>query len=208
MKVIKIQWTMWRVIALGLMLAFSAMTATSQNKGTFKDPRDGYVYQWMKVGNLAWMTENLRFNVAAGSWVYNNDTAIGAKFGRLYNWKAAQTSCPKGWRLSTDKDWNALIAALGGNTQAGAAIQAMDTVGKGQKYGNPAQPATISTLLGGIRHADGSCLGVNTWGGCWTSGKVNDSVANNVLFAHGSREVVFSTNDKSTGFLVRCVRVK
>jgi hypothetical protein len=87
-------------------------------------------------------------------------------------------------------------------------MQSMDTIGKGPGKAGSAAPGAMSSLLGGVRHPDGSCIGINIWGGCWSSGKVNDTIAKNVLFAHGTKDMDFSTNDKASGFSVRCVRVK
>jgi uncharacterized protein (TIGR02145 family) len=195
-------------VALLISLSFIPAQLIAQGKGTFKDTRDGREYNWTKVGTQAWMTENLKFVVPAGSWAYNNDSANEVNFGRLYSWKAAQTACPKGWHLPSDKEWNALIQSLGGSTGAGLKMQSMDTIGK--SHAAAATPATgaASTLLSGVRRPDGSCSGLNLWGGCWSSGKINDTVATNVLFAHGSKDMGVSSNDKNSGFSVRCVRNK
>jgi uncharacterized protein (TIGR02145 family) len=193
-----------------LLVSFLVMPVclNAQAKGSYTDSRDGYAYRWVKIGSQTWMAENLRFNAPAGSWIYNNDSANLATFGRLYTWKAAQTACPKGYHLPTDKEWETLIQFLGGTGESGMKMQAMDTIGKGPGIAGSAAPGAMSSLLGGVRHADGSCIGINIWGGCWSAGKVNDTIANNVLFAHGTKDMDFSTNDKKSGFSVRCVRVK
>ncbi|MEI7896340.1 MAG: FISUMP domain-containing protein [bacterium] len=190
-------------IAVIVTLSFLPMLINAQTKGTFTDPRDKQVYNWAKVGNQTWMTQNLKYNVAAASWAYNNDSVNLNNYGRLYTWKAAQVACPKGWHLPTDKDWSVIIESLGGGGEAGLKMQAMDTIGKG-----PAAPGANSGLLGGVRHPDGSCIGLNFWGGCWSAGKVNDSVANNILFAHATKDMGLSTNDKKAGFSVRCIKTK
>ncbi len=180
----------------------------AQQKGTYKDTRDGHFYNWVKTGAQVWMTTNLKFNIPAESWAYNNDSAVDVYYGQLYTWKGAQAACPKGWHLPSDKEWNVLIQSVGGVNVAGSKLQAMDTVPNIPGIPGPAAPGLMSSLLGGVRHPDASCIGINSWGGCWTSVKVNDSVAVNVLFARGSKEIGFSTNDKKSGFSVRCVRNK
>jgi uncharacterized protein (TIGR02145 family) len=184
------------VIAAFCLMVFSS-GASAQTKGTFNDARDGHVYTWM--------AENLSYDSKTGSWSYNNDTANLLTYGRLYNWKTAQTACPKGWRVPAEKDWNDLIKTLGGGEQAGLKMQAMDTI---KKVKTPPAPGTaaLTTLLGGVRHPDGSCIGLNYWGGYWTSTKVNDTIAKNVLFAHGRGDLDLSTNDRNTGFYLRCVK--
>jgi uncharacterized protein (TIGR02145 family) len=193
------------IVILAVFLLSFAGPLTAQNKGTFTDARDGRVYAWVKIGSLHWMAENLKFTAKTGSWAYNDDTVNLPVYGRLYNWKTAVTSCPKGWHVPTDKEWSALIQALGGPEQAGLKMQAMDTI---VKVKLPSAPGTaaLTTLLCGVRHPDGSCIGLNYWGGFWSGTKTNDSVASNVLFAHGRGDLGLSTNDKNSGFSVRCVK--
>ncbi len=195
-------------ITLFVGLTLLPMLMNAQDKGTFTDSRDGRVYNWTKVGAQVWMSQNLDFNSPAASWAYNSDSANEVSYGRLYTWKAAQVACPKGWHLPSDKEWGVLVQSLGGNSMAGQKMQAMDTVGKNHGPAGSATAGAISSLLSGVRHADGSCIGIATWGGCWTSGKVNDSVGNNMLFAKGAKDLVVSSNDKNSGFAVRCIRNK
>jgi uncharacterized protein (TIGR02145 family) len=207
----KFAWvTMLMVVSLyfiPVLLMAQAKPATPASS-TYTDSRDSQVYNWVKVGNQVWMTDNLRFNVPAGSWAYNNDSVNLPTFGRLYTWKSAQTACPKGWHLASDKEWNVLIQSLGGSNEAGMKIQTMDTIGKFAETGKPAAISGSSKLLTGVRHPDGSCIGINLWGGCWIAGKVKDTVGSNILFAHGTKDVTISTNDKNAGFAVRCIRNK
>jgi uncharacterized protein (TIGR02145 family) len=193
--------------AMIVMIALLSLSGfvSAQTKGTFTDARDGRVYAWLKIGTQTWMAENLKFAAKTGSWTYNNDSANFATYGKLYNWKTAQTACPKGWHVPSDKEWGVLIQTLGGSEQAGLKMQLMDTV---VKVKTPPAPGTIalSTLLSGVRHPDGTCIGLNFWGGFWSSGKVNDTIGSNVLFAHGRGDLGISTNDKNAGFSVRCVK--
>ncbi|MFZ4521557.1 MAG: FISUMP domain-containing protein [Bacteroidales bacterium] len=197
-------------LAFILFIGFSFIPAfiTAQDKGTFKDSRDGHSYNWVKIGTQVWMTENLRVKLPSGSWAYNDDTVTEAAFGRLFSWKSAQTACPKGWHLPSDKEWATVVQALGGSKVAGEKVLLLDTIGKTSVPFGSGRPVLPSTLLSGVRHPDGSCIGLNFWGGCWTSGKVNDSVGNNMLFVHGSKEMGESSNDKNSGFSVRCIKSK
>lgn len=195
---------------LTLIAGFTLLSLilNAQEKGTISDTRDGHVYSWLKIGKQTWMTENLRFSVPAGSWAYNNMPEHEENFGRLYSWNAARTACPKGWHLPSEKEWSLMIKSLGGSDVAGLKMQSMHTMGLAHDDKSAMNKGSVSTLLSGIRYPDGTCLGIDHWGGCWSSGQINDTVATNVLFAKGSKDVVFSTNDKNSGFLVRCIRNK
>lgn len=173
---------------------------SGQDKGTFADKRDGHVYKWVKTGPQVWMITNLRFITPAGSWIYNNDSASGVSYGRLYDWPTALKACPKGWHMPTDNDWALLIKNLGGDEQAGAKLQAMDTVVTAN--GN------ISSLLSGVRHYDGSFIGIGSWGACWSATIAGTDDASNYMFVHNGKAIGKSSSTKTTGFSVRCIRNK
>jgi hypothetical protein len=80
--------------------------------GTFTDPRDGQTYATIKINSQTWFAENLNY-VTSNSWSYNNDTANGNIYGRLYIWEAALTACPSGWSLPSDDQWKQMEMALG-----------------------------------------------------------------------------------------------
>ena len=53
---------------------------------------------------------------------YENNTANGTKYGKLYNWYAvndARGLAPAGWHIPTDQEWKALSTFLGGWAVAG-----------------------------------------------------------------------------------------
>ena len=180
--------------------------ADAQDKGTLTDKRDGHVYTWVRIGKYTWLNENLNFITPAGSWFSNNDSSSADSFGRLYDWATAMTSCPKGWRLPSDEDWSQMVKSLGGDSIAGIKYQEMDSIGRDP--GIIAKNPGFCSLFSGIRHADGSFSGTGLWGGYWSSTFPDPGNANNILFAHGSKEVGMSSNDKSTGFSVRCIKKK
>lgn len=89
------------------------------NKLFFEDERDGNIYKAVKIGNQIWMAENLRYDENKGSICYDNKIENCKQYGRLYNWNSAMEVAPKGWHLSSDKEWNMLIEFCGGESDAG-----------------------------------------------------------------------------------------
>ena len=112
-------------------------------KGEYTDVRDGNTYGWVRIGDLEWMTENLKYQVgglpyyectydvfganypvAVRSQLINTDfEADYETYGNFYTWQEAVESCPEGWRLPTDEDWKNLEMALllGGEAASTAA---------------------------------------------------------------------------------------
>ena len=85
---------------------------------TFKDPRDGESYRVIKIGDVKWMAENLRY-ASAESWCQNCE-----KMGRFYTWNAAVSACPDGWTLPTAALWEDLISTVGTANYAGQNLKA------------------------------------------------------------------------------------
>lgn len=103
------------LLILGLVTWVSTFygQSTEPKSGVFTDPRDGEVYQWVKIGNQIWMAENLRFKMDSGSWCWENKEENSKTRGRLYNWTAAMQAAPPGWHLPSDEEWKELEKTLG-----------------------------------------------------------------------------------------------
>lgn len=85
--------------------------------GEFTDSRDGQKYKTVKIGNQVWMAENLNYNIdSLKSMCYNNSVDSCFKYGRLYNWSAANSVCPQGWHLPTIDEWDTLVSYVGSGT--------------------------------------------------------------------------------------------
>jgi uncharacterized protein (TIGR02145 family) len=119
------------VILLAILIFTNYILA--QSTGSFTDSRDGHIYKTVKIGNQTWMAENLAYLPAVNRvsesgfeescfYVYgysgvNLAEALKSpyfqKYGALYNWKAANESCPVGWHLPTDQEWKEMEKFLG-----------------------------------------------------------------------------------------------
>jgi uncharacterized protein (TIGR02145 family) len=99
--------------------------------------------QWSKTNTAGWCN-------------YNNDSAIGYIYGKLYNWFAVNDSrglAPKGWRVPVLQDWTDLEAFLTLKGLNGGTLKESGT----EHWNTPNTGATNETgftaLSGGIRWA-------------------------------------------------------
>ncbi len=169
--------------------------------GFFIDNRDGQQYKWVKIGNQVWMADNLNY-MSAESWNYNNIPV--EDYGRLYSWKAAVNSCPKGWHLPTDNEWIKLTDHLGGANTAGRKIRAKhdweDAYFKGSNKSN------FSALPAGSRKTNGAYMGRGNTTVWWSSKEYQSYSAWSRSLGFDPDEILRSYDAKSNGFSVRCVK--
>jgi uncharacterized protein (TIGR02145 family) len=69
------------------------------------------------------MSQDLDFETTSGSHCYNNNATVESTYGRLYEWKVAQSACPAGWHLPDTADWSILINYLTGYFAAGGKMK-------------------------------------------------------------------------------------
>ena len=188
----------------------------------------------VKIGDQVWMTKNLdistfangdlipeaktrvEWNLASDNhlpaWChYNNDTAVGRKYGKLYNWYAVtdrRSIAPTGWHIPSDAEWKILFDHLGGIKKAGNELKSSSLW---SRRGNGNNSSGFTGLPGGDRDASNEGYGggyfgyINTYAFWWTSTQTNVKNAwSYSLFQDGLVRRRFGL--KGEGYSVRCIK--
>ena len=152
--------------------------------------------QEVTIGTQTWMQKNLNVskysdgtlipqvtdgtqwaNLTTGAWCYyNNTTANGATYGKLYNWFAVvgiydaasannpalrKKLAPTGWHVPTDAKWTQLTDCLGGESVAGGKMKSTGTIQAGTGLWD--DPNTAATNESGFTGLPGGIRGANQW---------------------------------------------
>jgi len=174
----------------------------SSSSNVFTDPRDGKKYRTVTIGKQTWMAENLNYE-ASSSKVYDNNSANGQKYGRLYNWETAKMACPPGWHLPSDKEWQELVNFVGGEKIAGKKLKA--TSGWVEN-GNGTDEYGFSALPGGYCRTNGMFQFIGSFGGWLSSTEENSENVYYRNVGYEQTDIFKYTIAKTTFFSVRCIR--
>ena len=186
----------------------------------------GYDYATVEIGTDCWFAENLRAEeLSDGTAIANelNDTdwaaattparsvldeggadeaANEADFGLLYNWYAVEAGlCPSGWHVATQTDFETIIDANGGSSDAGEAMKSATT-------DDPSWNGTNTTGFSGVQNARRKSAGTFadfSHGYTWTSTN-GGSKAKGVRLRSNNNDAQVKERNKENGFAVRCVK--
>lgn len=212
-------------------------TPIAANYSTVTDI-DGNVYKTVKIGNQVWMAENLKVthyrngdaipnminNVEWGKMTegaycnYNNNSTIGAEYGKLYNWYTvsdARGLAPEGWHVPSDAEWKNLTSYLGGESVAGRELKEAGTVhwespfnGKDTIKGG-INSVGFSAHPGGYRDPDAKYYaGIGNVGNWWTSKQGDQKNAWSRRIYSDYNDLSRNNYNKRGGFSVRCIKDK
>jgi uncharacterized protein (TIGR02145 family) len=183
---------------------------------------------FIMIGTQAWSTKNLSVdtyrngdiipqvtdntewtNLTTGAWCwYNNDSANGAVYGKLYNWWAVNDTrglAPNGYHIPSSTEWDTLQTYLGGNTTAGGKLKETGTT----HWNNPNTGATNSSgftaLSGGFRYEYGVFLNINTNGYWWTT-TLNPTYPYYYRLLYNTSTLFNNIFYKNAGFSVRLIK--
>jgi uncharacterized protein (TIGR02145 family) len=147
--------------------------------------------------------------LTTGAWCYyNNDSTLGNKYGKLYNWYAVNDPrglAPQGWHIPSDDEWTALETTLEGASVAGGKMKEAGTLNwTSPNTGN--NSSGFAGLPGGYRFTNGSFSSVGNNGLWWSATAVSPAGAwfRYLDYYFG---IIFRLNyNKLYGFSVRCLR--
>ena len=146
-----------------------------------------YEYKTVIINGQCWTQENMRFVADDGhSICYDNDESNCDKYGRLYDYKAADVVCPSGWRLPTTEDYIGLQEYSGADKDdAGYHFKAQS----GWKTESGDDFVEFSALPGGDCDYEEDCLSVGVIGLWWTSTVKQKNASHNTMRLSGSNSV-------------------
>lgn len=151
---------------------------------------------WQKAGDSA-----------KPAWCYyNNDSVLGKKFGKIYNWFAVNDIrglSPKGWHIPNEDDWTLLIEFCGGRDSAGAKLKSNE---EWVEEGNGPNTIGFSGLPGGYRSNNGEFRGINKFGCWWSATEFETSNAWYRYFNSTNGTSTRKFNDRRDGLSVRCLK--
>ncbi|RLD61930.1 MAG: hypothetical protein DRJ05_01530 [Bacteroidetes bacterium] len=176
----------------------------AQKTGTITDDRDGKAYATVVIDDQTWMAENLTFEATEGCWAYGDDEGNVEVYGRLYSWESATTSCPAGWHLPNDEEWDKLIVFLGGPLSAGSKLKAKGT----ENWAEPnvaTNESGFSALPGG-KFVHEEFMNLNKIATFWTETASSGHKAHCKGFRNKTETVKSSDGFDTEGRSVRCIK--
>jgi uncharacterized protein (TIGR02145 family) len=158
-------------------------------------------------------------NLTTGAWCYyNNVTANGTIYGKLYNWYAVagihdtdpntpnKIFAPLGWHVPTDAEWTTLTTFLGGESVAGGKMKATGTTLWQSPNTNATNSSGFTGLPGGFRNNDGTFGSIGDGGIWWSASEyvTADAWCRALYYNDGVAYRYYGL--KNYGFSVRCLR--
>ena len=157
--------------------------------------------------------------LTTGAWCYyNNDSANGTTYGKLYNWYAVagihdtdlntpnKKLAPTGYHIPSDAEWTTLTTYLEGESVAGGKMKATGT----SLWNTPNAVATNSSgfsgLPGGYRGNVGTFDYIGGTGNWWSSSASNTPNAWYRYLHYDDGGAFRNDLNKGDGFSVRCLR--
>ena len=194
---------------------------------------DGNSYGIKLIGNQTWTTKNLNVskyrtgdlipqvqdptlwdNLTTGAWCYyENSSANGTIYGKLYNWYAVTDSrglAPTGYHIPNNSEFMTLINYLGGVLVAGGKMKEPGLSHWLAPNTEATNSSGFSALPGGGRVFQGVFAGIQNDGTFWSRSTYLEPVpfdGFNCIGTYYDDEFIAPNGfDEQTGISVRCVK--
>jgi uncharacterized protein (TIGR02145 family) len=220
------------------------ISSYSQTPGNGVTDIDGNIYNSVIIGAQEWQKENLNvskytdgtiipqvtdqtawWNLTTGAWCYyNNTTANGSTYGKLYNWYAVagiydgaslinptlrKQLAPTGWHVASDTEWTSLSNFLGGISIAGGKMKEIGTT----YWISPNTGATNESNFRGLGAGAGPPF-TNSNGQdnlrqatyFWSSTESSSGTSWIRILLYSNSNLVVTDWNKKSGFSVRCLK--
>ena len=173
-----------------------------------------------------WMAENLDFKASGidiapsstpttpAAWYYNNDESTwgwnGHKCGLLYNWYAAKylednkSTLIPGWHVPSVDEWDALITACGGSSDAAGKLKASSVSWSGSWTGT--DDYGFGVIPCGIRDSGGAFIADSSYDYIWSSTPNGGNSYYMEFYATASGISVYNSTPATVGATVRLVK--
>jgi len=178
----------------------------------------------IKIGDQTWTSKNLDVetyrngdaiplvedqeewaNLTTGAWCYyENETANGTTYGKLYNWFAVNDPrglAPKGYHIPSNAEWTILTDNLGDE-----ACTKMKSTSGWNEDGNGNNTSGFAGLPGGYRFSNGNFDYIGATGNWWSSSEANHDSAWYRPLGLKAGNVHRRGHYKQNGCSVRCLK--
>ena len=163
--------------------------------------------------------------LTTGAWCYyNNDSANGTTYGKLYNWYAVagmddndpntpnKILAPIGFHVPSDAEWTTLIDYLGGGGVAGGKMKEIGTTHWASPNISATNTSGFTALPGGLRYGSGDVFEggafnyINHDFNSWTSSGRYTPDAGSINVSFNTRNSYQGYLGRSYGLSVRCLK--
>ena len=216
--------TVWNVTAITCVNCPSPTTTT-----TTVNPCPNCVSGDITIGTQVWAKCNLDVTtyrdgtpipevtdptawaaLTTGAWCwYNNDSANGPTYGKLYNWYAvtdARGFGPFGYHVPTDTELTTLTDYLGGLTVAGGKMKETGLCHWNIPNIGATNTSLFTGLPGGVRNFIGGFSDVGEYGGWWSSSEYDTNTAWSRDLDKDSGSAFSNVTNKWVGLSVRLIK--
>ena len=214
------------------LLAFSLYSCSNSdsnenNSNVDVTDIDGNTYQTVNICDQTWMKSNLNVskyrngdeipqvtdatqwaNLTTGAWCYyQNNTANGPIYGKLYNWYALNDSrglAPTGWHIATYQEWMEIYTCLGDNV--GGKMKEVGTIHWLTPNTGATNESSFTGLPNGLRTINGTFNFLGKYGYWWSSTEHSSTEMMTFDLNYNSGNISTYNVNKISGLSVRCVK--